>query len=281
MATVTERIDGTSIEVKLPGLFSRMKVSFDGRELGVGAKSAKRTQSCSVEYYGAEFVVTLVEKTVPAGFDLTIARNGAVVVSRMVSRSGKEIDARLGGIPKWMFAFPILAGAPIVLHGLIPGAIGGAGAALGYKIVATHRNDRRKLLTFGILNIVATWTLIWFVVVGFAMGMVKMGWLRHNEEYLESTVEKTNVDLPMQVDEYTTLTHSRYVDDTLILSYTIASLDPASIDFDTLKSQLQPSTCGDEVMSEIIRNGYWLRYEYVADGSAFGKVDISEADCDP
>lgn len=279
MATVTERIDGTSIEVKLPGLFSKMKVSFDGREMGIGAKTAKRTKSCTVDYYGAEFVVTLVERTVPAGFDLTIARNGAVVVSRMVTRSGKEIDARLGGIPKWMFTFPVLAGTPIFLHGLIPGAIGGAGAAIGYKIVATFRDDRRKLFIWGILNIVATWTLVWFAVVGFAMGMVKMGWLRHNEEYIQSTVEKTNAELPIQVDEYTTLTHSRYVEDTLILSYTVVSLDPASIDFDTLKSQLKPTTCADEVMNEIVRNGYWLRYEYVADGAAFGKVDISEADC--
>lgn len=279
MAAVTERIQERTIEIKLPGLFSKMKVSLDGREMGVGVKSAKNTHSCTIHDSGSEFVVTLVEKILISGYELVIAKDGAVVVSRLVSRSGKELDARLGETPKWLFAFPFLAGAPIVLGGLIPALIGGAGAALGYKLLASFQGDRRKLIGLSILNIALTWTLIWFAVVGFSAGMLKAGWLRHNKAFIESTVEKTNAELPVKVDDYTTLTHARNVEDTLILSYTLTSLDPSTLDFLQLKSNVAPGTCADETMNEILRNGYWLRYEYVFEGSVVGLFDLSASDC--
>lgn len=282
MAKVLETVEGMDIEIDLPRLFSKMKVSIDGREVGVGVKT-KGVHACSVRHENADIVVTLKQKMVPSGFELSIAKNGQVVVSKAIEFSGKEMDPRLADIPKWMFVFPVLAGAPIFLHGLIPSGVGAIGAAICYKIVANYKDDRRKLFVFAITTIVITYALIWALVGGFYQGLLRMGWLSHNEDYLRSTVERTNAELPLKVDEITTATRASYQKDTLILHFTLEPVDLANFDNDmflaNLDAPLKAQTCTDPEMKLMLKNDYWLRYEYASGQVALGSVSVSKADC--
>lgn len=282
MAKVLESVQGMDIEIDLPRLFSKMKLSIDGREVGVGVKS-KGVHTCSVHQDGAEIVVTLKQRTIPVGFDLSIARNGEVVVSKAIELSGKEMDSRLADIPKWMFTFPILAGAPIFLHGLIPSGIGAIGAAICYKIVANYKDDRRKLFVFSITTIVVTYALILALVGGFYRGLLQMGWLAHNEDYLRETVKQTNAGFPLKVDQVTTATYASYQKDTLILHFTIESVDLENFDSETFLANLtipvKAQACTDPEVKLMLKNDYWLRYDYTSGPVALGSVRVSKADC--
>lgn len=282
MAKLTEQLDGMLVEVQLPHLFSKMKVSIDGREMAVGNRM-KSLNICTIPYDGSEVVVTLKQTMLPPGFEFSVAKDGKVLVSRAVWHSGKEMDERLANLPKWMFVFPMAAGAPIFLHGLFPAAAGALGAWLGYKILTSFFHDRRKLIGLGILNIAATYLLTFALVYGFMQGFREAGWLSHNEDYVRSTVEKTNATLPVKVDELTTLRRASYEKDTVTLSYTIEPLDLSTFDeqlFQTNIHRLMKQTaCTDKETRILLKNGYWVRYAFTSDNVPLGAVKFSKADC--
>lgn len=282
MAKVTELVEGQYFEIKLPNLFSKMKVSIDGRETAVGVK-AKGVHNASFSHAGAQFVVSLKQKAFPTGYEFAISKNGTVLVSKLLSYAGKEMDARLASIPKWMFAFPVLAGAPVFLHGLIPTGVGAAGGAIGYKIVTSFQNDRPKLFLFGVVNIAATWALVFLLVGGFYKGLLQLGWLQHNEDYLKSTVEKTNAQLPIQVDQFTILQRASSEGDTLTLTYALGPLDLATFDkeafLDNMRGLLTKNSCTDKDLKLLLKNGYWVRYRYLASSVELGSVLVSGEAC--
>jgi len=282
MAKLTEQLDGMLVEVQLPHLFSKMKVSIDGREMGVGTRT-KNVHTCTIPYDAAQIEVTLKQSTLPPGFEFSVARDGVVLVSRPVWQSGKEMDARLANLPKWMFVFPIAAGAPIFVHGLLPSAVGALGAWLGYKILIWCLNDRRKLIGFGILNIAVTYLLTFAVAYGLLQGLRQAGWLAHDEGYVRSTVEKTNATLPIKVDKLTTLRHASYEKDTVTLTYTIEPLDLSTFDKGIFQINIgrlmKPTACTDNETHLLLKNGYWIRYAFTSNGVPLGAVKYSKLDC--
>ena len=281
MAKISEKIDDLNFEIQLPGLFSKMKVSIDGREVAVGSRS-KGGRTASFAFEDNRYEVRLKTRF-PEGYTFSLSKNEVERVSRPITKFGVAVDPRLANVPKWMFVFPILSGIPIFLHGLLPAGIGALGAGVAYKIVASYQADRKKLVVLGIVNVLATYGILALALWAFGMGMVQLGWMKHNVDYLKSSVEKTNKALPLKLDPLTTLKLATYEKDTLTLHYTVEPLDLVRFDRDAflakMRATLVAASCKDENTRNLLKNDFWVEYKYTSNSFLLGSVKVSEADC--
>jgi len=282
MAKFRKKIENADFEIKLPSIFSKMKVTIEGRDVSVGKKN-KKVHTSEFEQEGSKYLITLKQRPMPLGFDVEIQKDGSSILRQAITGSGKEIDPNLLDLPKWMYAIPILSGAPIFIGGAIPALVGVLGSATGYNVLSAFQDNRKKLILFGILNIVATYLILIVALIGFNRGMYEAGYMSHNKDILKSVVDKTNENLPIKIDDITTLQKATYEEDTLILHYNLFPLDTNQFNNKQFKSAMEPNliqaACADPQMKTLMKNKFWIKYAYHSNKSPLGHIAVSKSKC--
>lgn len=100
------------------------------------------------------------------------------------------------------------------------------------------------------------------------------------EETLKIIAAAAEIQLPIVIDEVTTLT-STVADGNRLLHTFVVAIDDVTLN-DQHRSTIEQYVCADEMMISLLRNGATIEEVFIkADGSAIGSIVVTQDECGP